>query len=177
MLQSDSTFSMSHWDIEFINPFQEHTVAGRDFQPHPAIGVATVGVPGQSHLIFQRFLCEVLDTASHQQAGFQDRLKPVADPEDQFVGLQKFSHGVIQLPAQLARKDDSGAEVIAVAEATGDAENLELAESRGIFEQTKQVNSFCGSTSQFKRVSGFNVAVGPWGTKNANSRRSHDDQL
>jgi hypothetical protein len=39
------------------------------------------------------------------------------------------------------------------------------------------MNSLGGRTGQLKRMSGFNVAVGPGGTKNADSRHSHDDQL
>jgi hypothetical protein len=104
-------------------------------------------------------------------------LKPVTDSQDKLVGLQEFSHGFVELSAKLARKDHARAEVIPVAETAGHAQDLELAESRRIFEQAKQVNSFGRGPGQLEGMSGFNVAVGPWGTKNADSRHSHDVQL
>ena len=97
MFECNAAFGMSHRNVEFINAFQEHAVARRDLQANPTVGVATIGIPGQRDLIFQRFLGRVLDSSTHQQASFQDRLKPVADPQHQFVGLQEFPHGIVEL--------------------------------------------------------------------------------
>ena len=111
--------------------------------------------------------------STHQQAGFQDRLKAIADSEHQFVGLQKFTHGFIELTAKLTRKNDSRAQVVSVTESARHAQNLVLAQQIRIFQQAEQVDSVGRRTRQFKRVSGLGITIGPWGSQNTNSRRCH----
>ena len=164
---------MGHGNIQFINAFEKHAVAGSDLQSDPAIGVSTVGIPCQCDLVFPGFLCGIFHAATHQQAGFQDRLKAIADSEHQFVGLQKFTHGFIELTAKLTRKNDSRAQVVSVTEPARHAQNLVLAQQIRIFQQAEQVDSVGRRTRQFKRVSGLGITIGPWGSQNTNSRRCH----
>lgn len=66
------------------------------------------------------------------------------------------------MSAELAREDDAGSEVIAVAEAAGDAEDLEIGESCGVFKQSIEVQAFGLGPGEFEGPGGFDVAVGAW---------------
>lgn len=159
MLECNSALGVSHRDVKFINAPQEDAVAGCHFQSHPAVGVPAVAVPGQSDLIFPRFFRCVFNAATHQQTSLQNRLKSVADAEHQFVGLQEFSHGFVELTSKLAGKNHTCTKVVAIAESARDTQNLIPTELGGIFEEAEKMNSIRRRTGQLKRMSRFNVTI------------------
>ena len=59
-----------------------------------------------------------------QEARFQQNLKTVADAQHQFAGVTKVLKRLDQVVANLAGDDASGGDVVAVAEAAGQAQNL-----------------------------------------------------
>ena len=158
-LERDTAFSVRHRNVELIEAFQEDAVAGRYLQSHPAVGVSTIAVPCQRHLIFPRLLCHVFNGTSHKQSGLQNRLKAVADTKQQLIAPQKFPHSVVQLSSKLARKNYSRTKVVSIAEPARDTQNLILAEPGRIFEQSEKMDSFRRRTRQLKRVSRLNIAI------------------
>ena len=168
---------MRHGDVELVNTRQEKTLRRRDLQTHPAIGIPPVAVPGQSDLIFPGLLGSVLDSAPHKQAGLQDRLKPVADSQNEFVSQQKLPHCVVQLSSQLTREDHAGSQIVTVTESTRDTQNLVLTEPRRVFQQSKQMQPLGRSPSQLEGMRGLDVAVGSGGSQDADSGDSHGCHL
>ena len=101
-------------------------------------------------------------------------MKAVADTENQLIPAQELSNGIVQLASQLAGKDDARAEVIAVTEAPWNAEDLEIGQQLGLFQQPEQVQPLCCAARQFKGVCGFQITVGPRGSENTDSGFCHD---
>jgi len=95
-------------------------------------------------------------------------------PSTSFVGGEELSDGVIELTAELPGEDDSGTEVISVAEPAGNAQDLEFGQSGGVFEQSVEVQAFRLSPGQFESPGGFDVAVGAGCAENADFGGSHE---
>ncbi|MEY4186997.1 MAG: hypothetical protein RIT02_2031 [Planctomycetota bacterium] len=169
----DASFCVSDGHVEFVDIAEKRAVAGGDFEAYPAIGISTVAVPCECDFGFESTFGGAGDTAAHQQSGFEDGLEAIADAEDQFVGREELTDGIVELSAKLAGEDNAGSEVITVAEATGNAEDLEIGESGGIFEQSVEVQAFGFGTCEFEGPCGFDVAVGAWGAENADFGSCH----
>lgn len=173
LADGNATFCVSDGHVEFVDIAQKHAVAGGDFEADPAIGVSAVAVPCERDVGFEATFGGPGDSAAHQQAGFEDGLEAVADAEHEFVGGEELPDGIVELSAELTGEDDAGTEVISVAEAAGDAEDLEIRESCGIFEQSVEVQSFGPGTGEFEGPGGFDVAVGAWSAENADVGGGH----
>jgi len=169
----DASFCVSDGHVEFVDIAEKRAVAGGDFEAYPAIGISTVAVPCECDFGFESTFGGAGDTAAHQQSGFEDGLEAIADAEDQFVGREELTDGIVELSAKLAGEDNSGSEVITVAEAAGNAEDLKIGESGGIFEQSVEVQAFGFGTCEFEGPCGFDVAVGAWGAENADIGSCH----
>ena len=63
-----------------------------------------------------------------EQLRLQQDLKAVADAEDQLAGVAERGERVGQVMPNLIAEDAAGGDVVAVAEAAGEAEDLELGE-------------------------------------------------
>ena len=67
-----------------------------------------------------------LVVVGQQDAGTDQNLKAVADAEDQFAGRLELDQRFLQVMANLIAEDSSRRDVVAVAEAAGQAEDLVL---------------------------------------------------
>jgi len=174
LANGDATFGVCDGDVEFIDISQKRAVAGGDFESDPAIGVASVTVPCECHFGFEAADLGRFDTATHEQSSFENGLEAVADSQHQFISGEEPSDGVIQLATELPGKDDAGAEVIAVAETAGDAENLEFGQSGRVFQQSIEVQPFGLCSGEFKSPGCFDVAVRAWCAEDADFGGSHE---
>ena len=95
---------------------------------HPAGGVFAIVVPSQRRIRMAsiRFLPTGSTVGKH--ARLQQRLKAVTDSQNQFVSGKKSLNCGIQVTSKLARKDDTGADVVAITESTGNAQDLIVVE-------------------------------------------------
>lgn len=174
LANGDATFGVCDGDVEFVDITQKRAVAGGDFESDPAIGVASVAVPGEGDFGFEAADVGGFDAATHEQSGFEDGLEAVADSQHQFISGEELSDGVIQLSAELPGEDDAGAEVIAVAETAGDAEDLKFGESGRVFQQSVEMQPFGLCPGQFESPGCFDVAVGAGCAEDADFGGSHE---
>ena len=77
----------------------------------------------------------------------------------------------------LVAEDSAGAQVVAVAESAGDAEDLELLEERGLFQQPVDVQGFGLRAGLLEGEGGFGVAVGAGGAEDQDVGRGHRRDL
>ena len=164
---------MSDGHIERGHTPQEHRVRFAHDEPHPAVGVPAVRIPGERRVDrprgFQRRCPPWQQARSHQH------LKPVADPQHELSRVDKLDQRVAQAGLQLQAKNHAGAYVVPVAEATGNAEDLGGFEQIGRFEHAKQVDPIRRRTTLLERKCGLGITIGAWGAKDENVRIGHAD--
>src|SRR5436309_1558313 len=68
---------------------------------------------------------------SGEEAGFDEDLEAVADAEDEFSVFDELCEGFFEVVDDLVGEDFSGGDVVAVGEASGDAEDLVVVEGGG----------------------------------------------
>ena len=116
----------SPWATGHVHPvdaLQERALARRRLQVDPAVlelAGGVVGERGERAVLVRR----------HEQAGLEQRLEAVADAEDQLLGVAELAEGVGEEVLELVGEDLAGRHVVAVAEAAGDDEDLEVPEQR-----------------------------------------------
>ncbi len=131
-----------------------------DVQPDPAVLEAARVVPGERGRRAELFV------RLQQNARFDQHLEAVADAQDQFaVGLEA-GHFRAEVVLEVVAQDAAGGHVVAVAEAAGDAEDLELPETYGLAEQRVDVQRLGCSAGLPEGEGGFLIAIGARGSQN-----------
>jgi hypothetical protein len=77
------------------------------------------------------------------------------------------------MPTKLARKDDSGTNIIAIAETAGNTQDLVVIQQCGLFDQTKQMNPIGPAPTRIEGECRFDVTIRSRSTQDTNPRRSH----
>ena len=98
--------------------------------------------------------------AGEQQVGLDQDLEAVADAEDQLAGVAERLQCVGQMMADLVAEDAAGGDVVAVAEAAGEAEDLEVGEFLRSFENAVDVEPLRRAAGQLEGVRSLFVAIG-----------------
>ena len=178
----ESSFGVCDRHVDVIDAPEKDVAVGGDLESNPAGGVLAVVVPGERGIGagvigIVRVLGSPSGLSGRKDSGFQQHLEPVADAQDQFVVVEEPSDGFGELSFQLAREDDSGSDIVTVAEATGDAEHLVLVEYFRLVEHSEQVNSIGIRLAVREGVGGFHVAVGAGGTQHADAGSCHGSLL
>jgi hypothetical protein len=86
-------------------------------------------------------------------------------------------HQVTQVPTHPSRQNSAGGDVVAVAESTGQTEDLVAARQSRVFHQSPDVDAFGDRTGQLKGMSGFDIAVGTGSTQDENARLRHGNAV
>src|SRR4029453_6094423 len=107
----------------------------------------------------------VVGAIGQEHAALDQDLKAVADPQDQLAGVLESEQRVSQVMPHLIAEDAAGADVVAIAEAAWDAQNLILRSEPRIFEQGIQVHRVGSCTGRLEGERRFAVAVGAGGTE------------
>src|SRR5439155_12345823 len=97
--------------------------------------------------------------------GFDEDLKAVADANDGFAGFDEAMQRLGEVLGDLIGEDSAGGDVVAIGEPAGDGEELKIAEQRGIFKNTVEMNALRGGAGELESVRGFDVAIGSGGAK------------
>jgi hypothetical protein len=118
-------FAVCDWQVHRLNPAEEDAIAAARTQSHPAVGVATVVVPSQSDSIS-------LWIGFYEQPRLNQCLKAIADTENQLPIITELPQFIQQVMLDLQRQHLAGADVVAVAESTGNAEDVMVMHLPGI---------------------------------------------
>jgi hypothetical protein len=106
-----------------------------------------------------------LSAGTREQAGFDQDLKAIADADDRLAILDELTQGVGEVVNKLVGKDPAGGDVVAVAEAAGDGQELETVELLWVGEEGIEVKALGDGAGELERVGGFQVAVGAGGSE------------
>ena len=144
---------------------------------HPSGGVLAVEVPRESGVRQcggGYVLARVAPTVGSvgQDARFEQRLKPVADPQHELVCREKPLDGVSQMTAKLARENDTRSDVVPITEATRYAEDLVLVEQLGLLDQPKEVDAIRTTSTHVESVRGLDIAIRAGRTQHTHSGSS-----
>src|SRR5882724_6434829 len=112
---------------------QEWALARRNCQMQPTILVAM-------RIVRQRRQRAVF-VGREDQASFEKSLKTIANSQDQLLFIAEAAQRFAQENGELVGEDLPGANVIAVAKATWDDEDLILVEQAGIFPKAVDVDA------------------------------------
>jgi hypothetical protein len=170
----DSPFRVRNGKLDGRESPEEDVLGRFRTQPDPDGGVLAVVVPRQRGIGLPVRSRRPRRRASRENSRLQQDLKTVADSQHEFVGLYESAYGVPQSAAKLPRKYDPRANIVPVAEATGDADDLKCVQKRWLLEQTKQMNAIRVPAARLEGERRLDVAVRSWRTQNANSWRSHE---
>ena len=154
----EPTFGMGHRQLEGGESMQEDAVAGLAAEPHPAIDIPPGPVVGQRGLPVTRLIAE-------QKAGLEQHLKPIADSDHETAPVAKPPQHVGQAGHEFEREDPAAGHVIAIGEASGDAENLIVVGSRRPFGESPHVNAAGDAAGSFEGMGRLQIAVGARGTE------------
>ena len=139
-------------NVEAVDPLEENVFAVRvRLQFDPAILETLAVIPRKRR--------ERLTVHRDEETGLDEDLESVADAQHEFTGIAEFLQLVRQIVEQLAGKNASGGNIVAVAESAGEAEDLKFLEERRIFEKSVHVDPFRRRACFFKGVSGFQITV------------------
>ena len=94
---------------------------------------------------------------------------PIADADNRFSRSHKFVDDIAQMVGDLIRQDFSRGNIVAVAEAPGKRQDLEIMHNAGVFQQPIDMHKFRRCAGPFKGMGGFAVAVGAGGAEDENS--------
>ena len=94
------------------------------------------------------------------QSRFEQRLKAVADAEDELFLGAKLMHDVAEKHAELIGEDLARGDVVAVGEAARDDEHLKLVQQLRAFAQAVDVDALGRGAGLDERELGLAVAVG-----------------
>ena len=128
--------------------------AARRIEMHPAIDEPPAGVVGQ-----RAGLSLAAADGAGEQIGFHQDLKPIADADDRFSGLNKQAQWLGQMMPHLIGQNSPGGDVIAVAETTGNRQELKLLKDGRILQQPVHVNQFRRRPGLLKGKNGLAIAV------------------
>jgi hypothetical protein len=100
-----------------------------------------------------------------KQVGLYQDLKSVADSDDRFAGVDEAANGITEVVDDLIGEDFAGGDVVAVAEAAGENEDLTIAEDGRGFENAVDMHELRSCSGQLECVGGLRIAVGAGGSK------------
>ena len=94
-----------------------------------------------------------------QNAAFDERLEPVADPEHRLAAFDELAHLVGEVDVHLERHQLAAAERVGVGEAARDDQDLVILPLHAAFAQLVEVDRIRLGAGFFKRGGGFDIAV------------------
>jgi hypothetical protein len=97
---------------------------------------------------------------ARQQLRLDQHLEPVADADHRPARLDEAAQRVRQVVRDLVGEDAPGGDVVAIAEAAGDGEQLVGVKQAGVLQQAVDVHQLRGRPGPLEGVNGLAVAVG-----------------
>ena len=126
----------------------------------PAVDESSAGVVGE-----RCGLAGAGGERAGEQVGFDQDLKAVADADHGFAGGDKFLQFVAQMVRDLIGEDFSGGDVVAVTEAAGNSEDMEIVKKCRSFQKAIDVDGVDVCAGLLKSMGGFAIAVGAGGAQ------------
>lgn len=171
---NDSSFGMRDRQIQGCDTAEKDILAVARSQMNPAGGVFAIIIPGQcSGRVLAGFQTGI-QAAVGENSRLQQDLKPVADSQAEFVGLQELGQRTSQAAAKLAGEDHSGADVVAITETAWNAQYLEVVQDLRLFQDSVQMDSFGLGAAEIECVGGFVVAIRARRTQYGYARSWHE---
>jgi hypothetical protein len=99
-----------------------------------------------------------------EEAELDHDLEAVADADHGYAALDGVLNGLVELVAEAVGEDASGGDVVAVGEAAGEADDVDLLEDGGVGDEVGEVLIEGLRAGEVKGVGEFAVAVGAGGT-------------
>jgi len=137
----------------------------------PAVFEAALGVIGEGGGV--PIVGGELRHGTGEEAGFDEDLEAVADAEDEVAIVDELAEGGAEVVDELVGEDFAGGDVVAVGEAAGEGEDLELLELGGVGEESVDVEGFDGGAHEGEGVVEFAVAVGAGGAEEEDAGGGH----
>src|SRR5690606_17918666 len=132
-------------------------------EPDPAIDEAAGGVVRERGSL--RFVGAGVGRGGiGQQTELDQDLKAVADADDGRASRDGAVDGAIEAMAQAIGEDAAGSDVVAEAEAAGEADEVSFVDDGRLIDELVEVDGAGGSASELEGMLEFAVAVGASGT-------------
>jgi hypothetical protein len=123
------TLAMGDGEVDGAQAFGPDTFAFAGKQMNPAIDKSTGVIVGQSG-----GLAGLAGEGAREEVGLNQNLESIADSDDWFAGFDEAANGLAEVMDDLIGEDFPGGDVVAVAEAAGESEDLAVGEDSGGFE-------------------------------------------
>lgn len=164
----ESALAVRHGDDPGTVADEEGTGLGvLGTQGHPAVDEGAAAVSRQ------RGRDLPLVVGWNEQAGLEKHLEAIADAEDQLAGVAEAREVVVEEVAKLIGQDFAGRHVVAIGEAAGDDENLEVVQEGGVLAEAIDVEAVRRAAGLFEGESRFLIAIRARRSKDEHAHRGH----
>lgn len=169
-VEDETPLAVPHGKVELLARLDKGAAAIlRGAQSHPAVFVSAGCVQGQG-----RANAAVV---ARQKAHADENLEAVADPEDESAALDEGAELVAEMMIELIRKELAAGDVVAVAEAAGDGEELIAIEGIRRGDELLDVNEVAIGPGALPREDSFLVAVDAGSAEDNDAGPSHAESL
>ena len=172
-IDGDPALGMRHRQFQLADSPQKHRLALGDLQLDPAAGVTAIRIPREGGVGRAGHVGGPRRASPWQHPGLDQHLEAIADAQRQLVSREELSQHISEVRPHLGPEDHPGPHVVAVAEPPRDAQNLEVAEQLGLFEQAEQVNPFGATSAMLEDPGGLDIAVGSRSPQHQHAGSSH----